>query len=55
MPPRLYSLCLEALIPLMEKIGDDHEWEEGRGPLDHLGKDNVVTQHEPGQLSQQWD
>jgi hypothetical protein len=44
MPPRLYSLCLEALIPLMEKIGEHQEWEGARGPLDNLGKDSVITQ-----------
>jgi hypothetical protein len=44
MPPRLYSLCVEALIPLMEKIGAHQEWEGARGPLDNLGEDSVITQ-----------
>jgi len=43
MPPRLYSLCLEALIPLMEKIGEHQEGGGARGPLDNLGKDSVIT------------
>jgi hypothetical protein len=44
MPPRLYTLCLEALIPLMEKFGEHQEWDGARGPLDSLGKDSVITQ-----------
>jgi hypothetical protein len=40
MPPRLYTMCLEVLIPLIEKIGEDFDWEHGTGPMDNLGKNN---------------
>jgi hypothetical protein len=40
MPPRLYTLCLEVLIPLVEKLGEEHDWKNGTGPLDNLGKDS---------------
>ncbi|PNF28148.1 hypothetical protein B7P43_G07589 [Cryptotermes secundus] len=36
MPPRLYTLCLEVLIPLVERIGDGQDFGHGTGPLDSV-------------------
>lgn len=41
MPPRLYTMCLEMLIPLIEKIGENYDWEQGTGPIDNLGKNSL--------------
>jgi hypothetical protein len=41
MPPRLYTLCLEALIALVERFGEGQDFGPGTGPLDSVGKTNL--------------
>jgi hypothetical protein len=38
MPPRLYTLCLEVMIPLVERLGEGQDFEHGTGPFDSVGK-----------------
>lgn len=40
MPPRLYTLCLQVLVPLVENIGGRQDFAPGTGPFDSLGKTN---------------
>jgi hypothetical protein len=48
MPPRLYTLCLEVLIPLVERTGEGQDFGPGKGPLDSVGKIEPTSLNMPG-------